>query len=106
MDGKILKVRIDSLKEVGEEIKLHNDTILENLNSIANTFSGIDECFDSNAGRKYREMMSNMLNKTRDYIDTNNRYLIDKLNEINNEYWQLHENVSKSIGSTGMEKIS
>lgn len=104
MEDGVLKVNINSLKDVSGEIEKHNQTILDNLKGIQTDFSSLDECFDSKTAREYKEVMNKCLTKTNDYVSTRNEYLVNKLNEINELYWELYDEVKTSVTGDKMEK--
>ena len=51
-DTKYLKVSMNSLKETCDELKVHNENIMNNLQGIVNEFKRIEECFDSDASKE------------------------------------------------------
>lgn len=105
MDNSILNVKIDSLKEVSSEIEKHNSVILNDLDFIAKKMFELDEYFDSKTGNEYKVIMNNYLNKTKDYISSRNEYLVNKLNEINLEYWDLYNDIEKTVKGKSMVNV-
>ena len=104
MENNVLKVDINSLKDVSIEIDRHNKAILDILNDIARDFSNLDECFDSKTAKDYKVVMEKCLNKTREIVTNRNEFLIGKLNEITEMYWELYDEVRKTVTGNGKVK--
>ena len=105
MDNNVLKVSIDSLREAGADIDKHNRVIIDDLDYILIKMRELDEYFDSKAGREYKALMNNYVNRTKEYVSTRNEYLKNKLNEINTIYWELHGEIKESVTNKSKEAI-
>lgn len=103
-DSKYLKVDINSLKMASDELKRHNIIISDNLANISSEFNKIEECFDTETGKEYKELVGNYIKTTIEYINSKNNYLADKLNKINDTYWELYGEIKDDItGSDNSE---
>lgn len=99
-DSKYLKVDINALKIVSDELKAHNDVIEENLLAIGREFAGLKEYFNTKTGIQYQELMNKYLTETTNYINSKNGYLVDKFNQINSVYRELYDEVKKDVQGT------
>ncbi len=96
-ESKYLKVDINSLKMASDELNKHNIVISDNLANLNKEFNNIDEYFNTNTGIEYKELVSNYIKTTSEYINSKNNYLVDKLNNINDIYWQLYGEIKDDI---------
>ncbi len=102
-DNKFLKVNINSLQAVNSELKIHNDNIVNSLMLLSREFNKIEEYFNTKTGKEYQELTNKCINETIDYISSKNNYLLNKLNDIQNIYWDLYGDIEKNIGEDNME---
>ncbi len=99
-NNKYLKVDINELRTATEQLKKHNETINENLLLIGKTFTDLEDVFNTNTGKLYQEIMNKYLTDTINFISSKNGYLVNKLNEINNVYSELFEEVESTVKNT------
>ena len=97
MSEKSLKVNINSLIKVSNEIKSHHTIIMENFDNFLNEFENLGDSYDTNTASIYLNLMEKGLSYTKAYIDENNKYIMDKLNEISNKYKELYDEVHGTI---------
>ena len=104
MEDKILKVNIDSLKETNNEILKHGNNILNELDQILNNLQELDEYFESDVAKEYKELFNKHLSKTNDCFRSRNDYINNRLNEISAMYWDLHSEIGGSVSGKTEEK--
>lgn len=95
-----MKVDINSLRKVSNELDRINTEILASLNIIKKEYrEHLDEILNTNASKEYEEKMQEFVNKLCSSIDNNNQYYVNKLEEIANTYNGLNNEIRNNISS-------